>query len=108
MATMPTEPVVAATFNKELIEREGEAEPFAVTVTPEEIVTHTVFYEMREDGIVIGSGKSSIYFPWERILEIRDQGEYLEIAGKIRKLARFCRHLAEPKAFVWKQLTCEN
>ena len=34
-----------------LIEREGEAEPFAVTVTPEEIVTHTVFYEMREDGI---------------------------------------------------------
>lgn len=45
----------------------------------------TMYYEMREDGIVIGSGKSSIYFPWERIRKIRDQGEYLEIAGKIRK-----------------------
>ena len=24
MATMPTEPIVAATFNKDLVEREGE------------------------------------------------------------------------------------
>ena len=43
------------------------------------------YHEIREDGLSIGQGKSRIYFPWERILSVQDQGTYLEISGKVRK-----------------------
>lgn len=40
-------------------------------------------FEINEAGVRIGSGRSSSFFFWENIREVRDAGEYLEIQGKI-------------------------
>lgn len=43
------------------------------------------YHEIREDGLCIGQGKSRNYYPWEKVLDVQDQGTYLEISGKVLK-----------------------
>ena len=45
-----------------------------------------IYCELGEDGLRIGEGKSFIYLPWDRVLEVRDRGRYLEVAGKVRQV----------------------